>query len=1106
MAESNQRKFAEPIELDDQDPFAELTRIMGFDPRVAARAPAKENPAAAANEDAAPPTQTAPGGTAAKVTPLGVVPAAARALEPAAPQAVPVRDDVGNEDFGIDLEKELLGEFAEFEFGPAIEPLVKDTESFLSRSAAPQAVRPAPARDDFENAFEDAFATLDGDAPKQAEPAPAAVAIAQNGPANETHAVHDDFDFGDIDFDEPAPPRGVVQVPAPDQAPPSVAVRQPAPAVDRSFDDIDFDEPAAPPSQNLAVASQPAVEPAVDLYFEDIDFDAPAAPPSSQSLAVAPQPAVQPEADVDLNFDEIDFDGPNAPQATAAPAKVEEPEPLLDLDFDDADFAEPVRQAVTAREAAETAPVSSLGEPKLDFDFGAIDFEEPAQQQAAQPADTEPAPARHPTPAAAEAPVHHGLAEVDMDFSAAFDREFADEEARQVVAVDDPTDIWNAQPVEQVPEAEAGESLELSLEEELDALLSEDHAEPAHDAQPAPRPVHVPFSYDPRWAELEADEEHAPARPQSFQQQSTPPSAVEPAVQRRPFSDPSLIARHASFQAPARATDDLDDLLEAMEHEVHAPPSLAPEPPQDDANGFYDIPQERYGGDISRQSVPDEDSRGPDADVDEAPMASSGNAAPDIETIDVPETAIVIAHDLDIPELDYQHDKPRAVAYDDIDADFAAAFHEDKPREEPVNHIVRDAARPTERADIDADLEAFYQPSHAAGARSPSQESVVVPFQPAAGYRHEAVRAPEHDDADAAPSAAGRDRFMDFDFDSDQDEEPAQAYVARSPVEQPQRRGGLLIAAVVGGVALLGGVGAWALSYGGGDGTEAPALVKADDSPIKVKPENPGGTTVPNQDNKVYDAVKGTATATETPTQEKLVTTSEEPVDMAAAAENGALPGVNADEDIPQTAEAIVPKADDRIAAAVGEEAPAEDGAVVAPRRVKTMIVRADGTLVPREDPAPAGDQVAAVSDDNTGAVPAAGNTATAGAQQPVETAAPTAGSEAPEASALPPAKKAETATETVAAAEPAPTAVATGAWSVQIASQPSAESAKASYEDLARRYAGVIGGKGVNIVKAEIAGKGTYWRVRVPAQTRDEAVKLCNDYKAAGGNCFISK
>mgnify|MGYP000897810290 CR=1 FL=1 len=124
------------------------------------------------------------------------------------------------------------------------------------------------------------------------------------------------------------------------------------------------------------------------------------------------------------------------------------------------------------------------------------------------------------------------------------------------------------------------------------------------------------------------------------------------------------------------------------------------------------------------------------------------------------------------------------------------------------------------------------------------------------------------------------------------------------------------------------------------------------------------------------------------------------------------------------------------------------------------------------------------------------------------ETQAETA---APEASALPPANteeqpaaaKTEDSTE-VAAVEP--TAIAAGAWSVQIASQPSAEAAKSSYQDLAKRYASVIGGRGVNIVKAEIAGKGTYWRVRVPAKSRDDAVQLCTDYKAAGGNCFVSK
>jgi hypothetical protein len=76
----------------------------------------------------------------------------------------------------------------------------------------------------------------------------------------------------------------------------------------------------------------------------------------------------------------------------------------------------------------------------------------------------------------------------------------------------------------------------------------------------------------------------------------------------------------------------------------------------------------------------------------------------------------------------------------------------------------------------------------------------------------------------------------------------------------------------------------------------------------------------------------------------------------------------------------------------------------------------------------------------------------------------------------------------------------------VQIASQPSVEAAQSTYQDLARRYAGVLQGRSVNIVKAEVAGKGTFYRVRVASQSRADAISLCESYKAAGGNCFVSK
>ena len=76
----------------------------------------------------------------------------------------------------------------------------------------------------------------------------------------------------------------------------------------------------------------------------------------------------------------------------------------------------------------------------------------------------------------------------------------------------------------------------------------------------------------------------------------------------------------------------------------------------------------------------------------------------------------------------------------------------------------------------------------------------------------------------------------------------------------------------------------------------------------------------------------------------------------------------------------------------------------------------------------------------------------------------------------------------------------------MQIASQPNEAAAQSSYQNLVRRYASVLEGRPVNIVKADIAGKGTFWRVRIPAQSKAEAVELCERFKAAGGSCFIAK
>ncbi|RWP04257.1 SPOR domain-containing protein, partial [Mesorhizobium sp.] len=392
------------------------------------------------------------------------------------------------------------------------------------------------------------------------------------------------------------------------------------------------------------------------------------------------------------------------------------------------------------------------------------------------------------------------------------------------------------------------------------------------------------------------------------------------------------------------------------------------------------------------------------------------------------------------------------------------------------------------------------------------------------------------------------------DYDPELDEAMAVPGLGEREAARPSRGRGLFIAAIVGAVAVAGGLGAFALSFGGKGGSEAPVIVKADNAPIKVKPENPGGAVVPNQDNKVYDAVRGAKPAE--PVQEKLVTNVEEPVDVQAKDparaidlspdQNTAAAGTDVGNAAPMAGAASAdnasadntapaPKSEDRIAQVLqdADKGTNADVVAVAPRKVRTMVVKSDGSLVPREDPAaPAAPLMAATEPVDPApqhVAPAAqadadqtGTVAPAAAQaDDVPALKPVAKPKAEAQSANTPAKVplapqrpsdqpvdvvGEVKPDQVASIDPASTAAGGGSWSMQIASQPTVESAQSSYQDLQRRYGSVLAGRTANIVKAEIAGKGTFYRVRVPAQSRNDAINLCTSYKAAGGNCFVSR
>lgn len=78
------------------------------------------------------------------------------------------------------------------------------------------------------------------------------------------------------------------------------------------------------------------------------------------------------------------------------------------------------------------------------------------------------------------------------------------------------------------------------------------------------------------------------------------------------------------------------------------------------------------------------------------------------------------------------------------------------------------------------------------------------------------------------------------------------------------------------------------------------------------------------------------------------------------------------------------------------------------------------------------------------------------------------------------------------------------GTYVVQVTSRQSEETARTSYQDLQRRFPSVLGSRQAVIVRADIEGKGTFYRARIPAGSKAEAISLCESLKAAGGDCFV--
>ncbi|TFF19716.1 SPOR domain-containing protein [Jiella endophytica] len=740
-------------------------------------------------------------------------------------------------------------------------------------------------------------------------------------------------------------------------------------------------------------------------------------------------------------------------------------------------------------------------------------------QVAAKPAPAKVEPAAPRAPATDPAETHQDLSESEM-MSAALTQELSD--ALDLAAAD-----FEAALAEETADLASVEAPEVKPQA---AAPQPAAAAPARQA-PAPRPQQAAVAQAPQPAAPKDQPVAAAPAPQAPAPKPQPAAAAPAPHAPAPKPQQAVAAPAPQAQAPHRPAPKPQPVAAAP-----APQAPAPRPQQAAA-----VPAPQASAQKPQQAAA---APAPQA---EAPKRPAPKAQP---------AAATPAPKAPAPKQPAAHAEPAAAAaaLAGFDLEFEQAL---RGLSEPANP----------RQTMFHHAEAFAPDRQPVAAEEAVASQVFDDFDELIASELAAIKQEAPQAAAAAEEAPADNGYepewpdsfgSDGDFGSagveyDEMPRPAAAYASRGFA----RRSGF-VGAGLGALALMLAAGGAYVFLGSGPGTVSDGsvlVVRADPDPVKVKPENPGGREIPNQNKMVYSRVKS-GDAMVTPEQKELVSAQEEPIDLPT--DNppiSDLPGVELGVGSANAAERPTETADagNRSADAYSEASPI---AVLSPRRAKTYSVRSDGTLVVSdaatgetiEESRPRGPLIEASARPvdlqqtagTIGAV-ASGDTAGVAAAEPAAAAAETAGVPAPnipvptlrpspagaprQAAAAPAAPVAPTpaaepdAIQTAALEpQPAPSQATDQApaaseaapehdgYYVQISSQPSRDAAEASSRNLGQRYAGVIAGRNVVIQSADIPGKGTYYRVRVPVDSRTEGARLCGDLKSAGGSCFVSR
>ena len=291
--------------------------------------------------------------------------------------------------------------------------------------------------------------------------------------------------------------------------------------------------------------------------------------------------------------------------------------------------------------------------------------------------------------------------------------------------------------------------------------------------------------------------------------------------------------------------------------------------------------------------------------------------------------------------------------------------------------------------------------------------------------------------------------FTDHVFDDN--------YYGRSGRDGGGRSYGLVIGVVL-GLVIAGGAGYFAFRTPSGPSMSggAPPVIKADATPYKTKPDDPGGMQVENQDKLVYERVsKGDSPSDRV---ENLLPPAEEPKEPPP-------------KPVEEVEESPTP-----------EEQPAMEMAESAAEESESDDLAA---------------AVASATGGRESSVQSAANTEqnAANTVAPPVQLAPSTVQSAPETEAEPVQEEAQTAA----------LSMPDGAFLVQLAAARSNDGAEAEWKRLSGQHEDLLGGLKHMVLQADLGERGIFYRLRVgPLADRAAAEKLCADLTAENVGCIV--